>query len=481
MKRGFTIAVLASIPMALALGSMSWQSDALAEPDRAGTNRNLDAGVTASQGEETLSAPLAPLTYDPAISLAPLVDRLGPAVVNIDISREVDLGPLGHFLDPSGEGSMQMGQGSGFLISADGYILTNHHVISGADEVQVRLADQREFRAEVIGSDSRTDVALLKVSSDVAFPWVTLGSSENTRVGDWVVAIGNPFGLDHTVTAGIVSAKGRVLQAGPYDDFIQTDASINPGNSGGPLFNLEGEVVGINTAVSRLGSGIGFAVPVDMVREILDELKSDGKVSRGWMGVGLQDLNPQLAEKLGLVLNDGVLLSRVYPETPAYEAGLKVGDIVVKLDGQDIVNSDQLVRSIGKKRPGDEITLSILREDKKKKLKVTLASRPDERRLQGLPPELQTPESPEPPPRLGIAIRELSADEGKRLNGVYITRVEPDTPASGRLEVGDIILRINDTPIESANDVRTAIADDDLWVILVHRNGGEELITVSRR
>ena len=260
MKTRIALAVVALIPIGLALSPIPWSLEAHADPD--------DPAPTAGTGGEVLEPPsstIQPLTYDPSVSLAPLVERLGPAVVNVDISKHVELGPLGSWmLDSDGSQSLPVGQGSGFLISEDGYILTNNHVISGADQVDIRLSDERIFQAKVVGSDPRTDVALVKIESDELFPWVALGESAGARVGDWVVAIGNPFGLEHTVTAGIVSAKGRVLGAGPYDDFIQTDASINPGNSGGPLFNLAGEVVGINTAVSSRGSGIGFAVPVDI-------------------------------------------------------------------------------------------------------------------------------------------------------------------------------------------------------------------------
>jgi serine protease Do len=267
MKSRVALIAIALVPFAYVLSPHPW-TDAQADP-------------TVAEPSKVGASPqsLEPLSYEPSLSLAPLVERLGPAVVNIDISKQLDLGAVGNWmLDIESGTPMQMGQGSGFIVSEDGYILTNNHVISGADQVQVRLDDHRVFEARVVGSDPRTDVALVKIESEDSLPWVELGSSETTRVGDWVVAIGNPFGLDHTVTAGIVSAKGRVLGAGPYDDFIQTDASINPGNSGGPLFNLQGQVVGINTAVSSRGSGIGFAVPVDMVSEILEELKTEA----GW-------------------------------------------------------------------------------------------------------------------------------------------------------------------------------------------------------
>ena len=264
------------------------------------------------------SAPLQPtVEYNPVHSLAPLVERVQMAVVNIDVEQKVEVptmsfqSPFGPFFgNPHGMGQeegddgdsdgdhhyrTQEGAGSGFIISADGYILTNNHVVADADKVKVRLADERSFDARVIGTDERTDVAVVKIDAPVDLPFVKLGSSDALRVGDWVVAIGNPYGLAHTVTAGIVSAKGRAIGAGPYDDFIQTDASINPGNSGGPLFNLAGEVVGINSAIVKSANSIGFAIPADMVKPILEDLKSTGHVARGWMGMGLQELDPDMA------------------------------------------------------------------------------------------------------------------------------------------------------------------------------------------
>jgi serine protease Do len=459
--------VLALSLLAILLSPLPWSLAAHARPG--------------SDSVQTHAPALEPLTYDPSVSLAPLVERLGPAVVNIDISKQVDLGPLGNWMfDLEGESPVQMGQGSGFVISEDGYILTNHHVIAGADKVDIRLADHRVFEAEVIGTDPRTDVALVKIDSKESLPHVSLGSSHDARVGDWVVAIGNPFGLDHTVTAGIISAKGRILGAGPYDDFIQTDASINPGNSGGPLFNLQGEVVGINTAVSRRGSGIGFAVPIDMVKEILEDLKTTGLVSRGWMGVGLQDLNPSLAQKLGLTLQEGVLLSAVYPETPAHQAGLKVGDVLLTMDGKEILSSDALVRAVGKKRAGETITLAIRRGERDKRLTVTLASRPDEQALRR--PAEQPPEPDADRGRIGIVIKELDSSQPGVEAGVLITRVESESPADGRLRPGDVILRINEEEIRTVTDVQRALdRDENLLLFVVHRSGGEELITVPLR
>lgn len=333
------------------------------------------------------SGPLSPTTYNPSVSLAPLVEELGPAVVHIRVAQTVELADIPRHMRPFvseeqlEQYRMQQGEGTGFFISSDGYLLTNNHVVAGADEVTVTLLDERTFDARVVGTDSNTDIALVKVDGD-ALPWVTLGSSDAARVGDRVVAIGNPFGLSHTVTEGIVSAKGRVLGAGPYDDFLQTDASINPGNSGGPLFNLRGEVVGINTAINPRGQGIGFSVPIDMVKPLIVDLKDDGKVSRGWLGVGLAPLDQRIAKQLSLKAGAGTVVGQVYPGTPAAEAGLRPGDVVTGIDGDDINDSETLIRAIGAQRPGETVVLDILREGEEKHIKVLLGERPDRKDLE---------------------------------------------------------------------------------------------------
>jgi serine protease Do len=321
-----------------------------------------------------------------------LVERLSPAVVNVNVEVAVRAAnmndPLEHFrfyfgIPDGTEGSRptRMGQGSGFVISADGYILSNNHVVSGADKVTVTFQDGETRTAELVGSDPRTDVALLKVKGS-NLPHVPLGKSDDTRVGDWVVAIGNPFGLGHTVTAGIISAKGRALGAGPYDDFLQTDAAINPGNSGGPLFNLHGEVVGINTAVVPRANTIGFSIPIDMVTEMLDELKQSGTVARGWLGVGVRDLDAAVAAALELKTPTGALIGEVHANTPAAAGGLKSNDVVLALNGQTIQNREALVRTIGRHNPGETVVLTLRRGSKTLKLDVTLGERPDESALQ---------------------------------------------------------------------------------------------------
>ncbi len=451
-----------------------------------------DAAPSADRADaaaQTVGAGSATLDYDPSVSLAPLVEDLGPAVVHLKVSQEVDLESMVPrqmlpFLDidPDQLKRMQQGEGSGFLISADGYILTNNHVVADADEVTVILADEREFTATVVGTDPRTDVALVKIEDEDGFPTVALGSSSAARVGDRVVAIGNPFGLEHTVTTGIISAKGRVIGAGPYDDFLQTDASINPGNSGGPLFNLKGEVVGINTAINPRAQGIGFSVPIDMVKDILDDLKEDGRVARGWIGVGLRAVDDELARTLDLDAGGGVMIGAVYQGTPGAEAGLQPGDVVLSLEGEALDDTEGFIRAIGSFRPGDAVELLVLRDGKKKRLDVTLAERPEEddlRRGRFLAPEAD--EAPEADAsavtELGIrvrAARELRGYGGQ--GGVVVTRVASGSRAERGLRPGDRITECNGREVNSEKDLARALAADDRTVMIVDRRGTQLLV-----
>ena len=330
-------------------------------------------GIVASNTQANSSVAL-PAGYNPARSLAPLVETLSPAVVSVTISQNAtdiasELPPWMQVPEGSQE-KLKTGQGSGFLISDDGYLLTNNHVVADAAEVSITLQDGRTFDGEVIGTDENLDIALVRISADESLPYVELGQATESRVGDWVIAIGNPFGLSHTVTAGIISAKGREIQAGPYDDFIQTDASINPGNSGGPLFNLDGEVIGINTAINPWGQGIGFSVSVDAFAPILDDLRSEGRVRRGWVGVGLSSHE------------SGVLIAAVYANTPAAAAGLIAGDVITHFDGAPLSDSDALVRRVGSHRAGEKVTLQVLREGEREELTMVLGERPGREQMQ---------------------------------------------------------------------------------------------------
>src|SRR5580693_8022707 len=340
--------------------------------------------------------PVLPGTPD----VATLTAKVRPAVVNITTVHEVRMphqgfsgfgdllpffhqGPNGHFPGGGGEeGDQVMKQqalGSGFLVDAQGHVVTNAHVVDGADEVKVKLADDREFKAKVVGKDERLDVAVLALeSAPHDLPVAALGQSEGTRVGEYVVAIGNPFGLGNTVTMGIVSAKGRTIGAGPYDDFIQTDASINPGNSGGPLFNLRGQVIGINTAINPQGKGIGFAIPIDAVRQVLPQLVASGHVSRGRLGVLIQGMDEDLARALGMDRPHGALVEDVEAGSPAEKAGIKSGDVIVAVDGQDVPHSEELPRMVAQHKPGSQLRLKILHDRQSREVDVALAALSEE-------------------------------------------------------------------------------------------------------
>lgn len=450
-------------------------------PANGGPGKHVAESVESSGTVVTL-----PPTYNPMVSLAPLVENLGPAVVFLKVETKVEVNrsrtpdlfspffspPESSTDDP--EFRTRTGSGSGFIISADGYVLTNNHVVDGADKVTVSLADEREFTGTVVGSDDRTDVALVKIDADQDLPFVLLGDSKALRVGDWVVAIGNPFGLTHTVTAGIVSAKGRVIGAGPYDDFIQTDASINPGNSGGPLFDLNGKVIGINTAIVPGGTGIGFAVPIDMVSEMLDELKSEGRVARGWIGVGLRDLDADLKEQLGA--SAGVVVSAVYPDQPAAKAGLSPGDVIIGVDGKTTGKSEEVIRAIGLKKPGEEIKLEALREGKARIFKVVLGERPEEDSV--ATGRFIAPQAP------GQALDTLErfgfqVEDRTEAGGVVVSSVVSDGLAGGRLQAGDVIVQINRQRVSKASDVARLLASATRGAVLVvHREGTQLLVTL---
>jgi serine protease Do len=320
-----------------------------------------------------------------------LAKKLRPVVVNISATQLVEgaevfpnpFGPedpygefWGRFFGDAPRGSFsQRSLGSGFIIDSDGSILTNHHVIENARKIVVKVANEREFEAKVIGKDPRTDIAVLKITGAGNLPVASLGDSERLQVGEWIMAIGNPFGLDNTVTAGIVSAKGRQIGAGPYDNFIQTDASINPGNSGGPLINTRGEVVGISTAiVSQTGGniGIGFATPINLVKEILPQLKAKGKVTRGWFGVAVQKVTPEIAELLGLGKGQGALVAQVAKDGPAGRAGIKVGDVIVEFDGREIKDSSDLPMLVARTPVDKKVRVKVLREKKEMNPSVTI-------------------------------------------------------------------------------------------------------------
>ncbi len=330
---------------------------------------------------------------NPAVVFVTSKTKFQPARGNLPRER-APFGQRGPFSQPGpfGAPSPQQpgpgnGTGTGFIIDKEGYILTNHHVVDNADVIKITLDNEKEYEAELIGSDSKTDIALLKIKrqsgDNIDFPYLELGDSEKVEVGEWVVAIGNPFGLDHTVTTGVVSAKARNIGAGPYDEFIQTDASINPGNSGGPLLDMEGKVIGINTAIySRTGGsvGIGFTIPINMASDILDELKKDGRVTRGWLGVMVQKITTELSETFKLPDTHGALVNDVVPNGPAHRSGLKRGDIIVKFNGKEILSVENLPKQVAAVEPGKSVKVEVIRDGNKKSLDVTVDKMQEEKR-----------------------------------------------------------------------------------------------------
>jgi serine protease Do len=411
-----------------------------------------------------------------------------PAVVSIRVKKEMspqrhptgglDPGnPLDHFFGPRSRGSRgpQMpapggepilyGEGTGFVISADGYIVTNNHIVNGADVVEVSLDDGRSFDAEVIGTDPQTEVALIKVDA-TNLPSLRLGNSDAINVGEWVVAIGSPFGLQHSVTAGIISARGRGdVGIVDYADFIQTDAAINPGNSGGPLLNLQGEVIGMNTAIlSRSGGsmGIGFAIPINMVRYVADELRDDGTVSRGFLGIGIQDLTPDLAQWFNINENQGVLVSTVVPDTPAERAGIEQDDIIVAYNGNPVAGAGSFRSHVSTTPSGETVDMTIFRDGKRVEKQVTIGEQEGE----PLPPAASArPESQGE--KIGIGIDELTGEAAQQLgyegrSGVVISQVAQDSRAAmAGLRPGMLITEVNRQPVDSVNEFREAMEKSD--------------------
>jgi serine protease Do len=372
----------------------------------------------------------------------------------------------------------QQALGSGFLIDDHGHVATNAHVIDEADEVKVKLLDDREFRAKVVGKDDRLDVAVLELQAAPRdLPVASLGVSEALRVGEYVVAIGNPFGLGNTVTMGIVSAKGRSIGAGPYDDFIQTDASINPGNSGGPLFNLNGQVVGINTAINPQGKGIGFAIPIDAVKEVLPQLISSGHVARGRIGVGIQGIDEDLAKALGLDRPRGALVEEVESGTPAANAGIKAGDVILAVDGQDVPRSEELPRMIARHAPGSHVKLTVLHDRQKRDVDVTLVAMKDDRESAGSAPRSGPgADSSDRSSALGISVGDADGH-------AVVERVSPDGPSDGKLRPGDVIEELNHQPVTGAGDlaakVRGAPTDKPL-LLRVRRQDQSRYVAIAR-
>ena len=375
--------------------------------------------------------------------------------------------------------------GSGFLISADGYVITNNHVIDGADSVTVKLANGDEFEAKVVGADAKIDVALLKIKGG-NFRSVVMGDSDKLRVGDWVVAIGNPFGLEQTVTAGIVSAKGRVIGAGPYDNFIQTDAAINPGNSGGPLFNARGELIGINTAIySRSGdnNGIGFAIPINLARPIINELRTKGHVDRAKLGVRIDDVDKETQKALSLPNRQGALVSLVEAGSAADRAGLQPGDVITAIDGDAVVAAHDLPIRIARHKAGDRIVLDVIRDGKLRKIAVQVEAMPGDTAQNARPVGRDNGRL-----RLGVVLNDLTPDLAARLgtrtkHGVVVAQIQPGSPAHrAGLAQGDLIHRINGDDIDSVRDIERIMANaqEGQSLRLLLDRGGNQLFAIVR-
>jgi serine protease Do len=443
----------------------------------------------------------APASAKDVVDVADLVEKQGPAVVNISTTRMVKRSaeglPFGGPGDeemqeffrrffppgaPGGRGPMQeipaRGTGSGFIVSNDGYILTNAHVVRDADEVEVKLIDKRKFIAKVIGADTRTDVAVIKITAS-NLPAVRLGDPTKLRVGEAVAAIGSPFGFENSVTAGIVSAKGRSLPSESYVPYIQTDVPINPGNSGGPLFNMRGEVVGINSQIySRSGGyqGVSFAIPIDVALEVADQLKSAGKVSRGWLGVVIQEVSADLADSFGMDRPRGALVSQVQADSPAAKAGLQAADVILQFNGRPVENSGDLPRMVGMAKPGAKIPLQVWRRGKVQEMLVELGELPAEEQLAGKGGKTYA--------RGGLALSELTADQRRELNidhGLLVEEVTGDAARAG-IRVGDVILAVNNgkvATVESFRKAIVAIPKGKSAAILVRRGEGSLYIPLK--
>jgi serine protease Do len=432
------------------------------------------------------------------VDIPALFKEVSPAVVNISTTQVVRLNrprmrsPFGQ-QDPFEEfwnnyfGNMPREQkrrslGSGFIVSEDGFILTNNHVVEKADEITVTLLDKGEFKAEVVGTDTRTDIALIKIKTGKKLPHVLLGDSEKLEIGEWVVAIGNPFGLGHTVTAGIVGAKGRIIGSGPYDDFIQTDASINPGNSGGPLFNLKGEVVGIATAIIQGGQGIGFATPVHLAKSILGQLKEKGKVTRGWLGVYIQRLTPEMADSLSVPGKKGALVADVTKDGPAEKAGIRSGDVIVAFNGKDVNDEHELPQIVASTKPGMKIDVKVVREGKALSIPVIVSEMEAEPARRAGGPDLTK--------GLGLSVQDITPEIAKHFEienrkGVLVTAVEPGSPADdAEFREGDIIRQINRQAVANTSEFQkmmTKVKGEKTVLFLVERGEARIFIAVKNK
>jgi len=454
-----------------------------------------------SVAEDFTSGPHVSTTSPPVMpsSFAELADKLSPTVVNVKVTKvekatfhgpQFPEGPYGDFFERffkemprTPENHRTQGAGSGVIISSDGYILTNNHVVEGAKEVTVTLANKKEYKARVVGRDPKTDLAVLKIKAKKPLLSAAMGDSEHLKVGDWVVAIGNPFGLSHTVTSGIVSAKGRVIGAGPYDDFIQTDASINPGNSGGPLFNMSGEVVGINTAIIPYGQGIGFAIPVNTAKPLIPQLVTKGEVTRGYLGVSIQTITPDLAKALKVEGGEGALVADVISGSPAKKGGIERGDIIIAYNGKAVKDSHDLPAMVAATPVDEKVTVTVLRDGKEHKLPMKVGKLPSE--------EAKLENSVQPAKgKWGLQLHDLTPQIAQELRvkadqGVVVVGVEPGSPANeAGIQQGDVIVEVDRHSVNSVNDIKEKIdksKDKDHLLLLVQRENGKFYVPLEQQ
>jgi serine protease Do len=429
-----------------------------------------------------------------------LSKQLKPAVVNISSKQTegksaVGRAPFGgeendpwqEFFDRffggrGGRRRQRPSLGSGFIINSTGFIVTNNHVVEGATEIKVTMATKDEFDATLVGRDPKTDLALIKVNSPQPLPTVPFGNSDALEVGEWLLAIGNPFGLGHTVTSGIVSAKGRIIGAGPYDDFIQTDASINPGNSGGPLFNMRGQVIGINTAIISGGQGIGFAIPINLAKEVLLQLHTKGSVTRGWLGVAIQSISPDMLKAFNLEDTHGALVSDVMSDGPAAKAGLQRGDVIIGFQGHKVQDSTELPRMVAAIAPGTKIQVEVWRSGKKMTIPVTLGTLAEDKETVA---KLQPSDVEE---SIGLRVETITPELARSLRldntkGVVVAHVAPDSPAAeAGIQRGDIVREVNRQPVtdlDSYTEVTSHLTPNTPALFLLERRGSSLYVALK--
>lgn len=440
-----------------------------------------------------------------AKAFSSVVKKAGPAVVHVRVEKKGGMSPDNQFdpsddpvfkyffgpsfkhpsLPQSPEQFQSQAAGSGFLISEDGYILTNNHVIDNADKITVRLEGDQELEGKVIGTDPQSDVALIKVSDGRQFPYLPLGDSDQLEVGEWVIAIGSPFGLDRTVTVGVVSAKGRNhMGINEYENFIQTDAAINPGNSGGPLLNIHGEVIGINTAIfSRSGGymGIGFAIPINMAKTVKSQLLAHGKVTRSWIGVAIQDMNSELARSFKMTQKSGALVTGVSKDSPAAKAEIKQGDVIILYDGKSVADVADLRNLVAMTPPGTKVDFTLVRNEKQQKLTIQVEEQPVDMMTQ-----MGTPQQPQIFQKMGMSLQDLNAELARQFGyalgqGVLIAGVAPGSPAAlARIQAGSLIEEVNRQPVHNLKELQQAVqqASSTENILLLIRSGNRSQYVV---